>query len=426
MPKTFSSPSGRVIIEVADDAMSAMMTILQSGKLIDEKEITDLIDSTGIKYGLLEAVQLMDKQGLQKDFNIPFPIAVCKTGSGPRKLRYHFESTFSNPSELENADPAGLTCVEPDTVLADYSYNVFSGDGSVYNIFGEMIQNSADEAANVMELAGEGVHYDTEHSRFIATCTGYPYLDKKGRICLADNIVLSSGLSNRTFRSPLSIVINGTVENCDIGCGADLIVNGNLTNSKLYCQGSLIVNGNIESCKDAFVHVMGDVSCSGIHGTRLICKGKLSFANDISGCQLICEKGIAGKDSACVLHDGNIQCSGSVMAGFLGNPETNPLEIEITISAYYKNLLMIRTKELIRAKQEENPDPQLVSSLNEEIKALEQSLDEDMTRFLAEDRDEKLCVKADQIIYPGTTIRILKHTYHIKSPVQFGSYTEKD
>ncbi len=426
MSKTYTSKSGRIEIQVADDAMSAWMTIHKSGKLIDEKELTDLIDEIGIKYGMDSALKKMSNEGIEKDYEIPFPLAICIAGKAPKAVNYHFESKFTDPEKLSVDSLDELTCVTIDTVLADFSFNLFEGEGSIYNIFGEMLVDANLDPASAKNLGGEGVYFDDLNSRYIAARAGYPYINSEGQICVLDTIRISSDLTGVSIKTHAGMIIKGSIRHCLLISGSSINVAGSMEESEVYCEGDLNVTGNIQGCYDKYVHVLGDVNCKAILDSRLITKSRVLFTDTIRNSIVIAEKGIVGKNSTCVLYSGNFQASGSIVTGFLGNQDSESIDVEITISAYYKNLLMIKTKELIKLKQNHDTDIEQINQLSDEIKELENDLDMDMSRFLKEDRHEKLRIKTEQIAYPNTNIRVLKHSYQIKSVQNAPEFVEKD
>ncbi|MCB5277656.1 MAG: hypothetical protein LHW62_08185, partial [Candidatus Cloacimonetes bacterium] len=68
MNKILTGKSGNVILELRQDSSSAWLTIKRSGRLVDEKEILDLIDEAGIRSGFEEALQLIRERGIEKEY----------------------------------------------------------------------------------------------------------------------------------------------------------------------------------------------------------------------------------------------------------------------------------------------------------------------------------------------------------------------
>jgi len=426
MPKTFTGTSGKVLIEVSDDELTAMMTIFPSGKMIDEQEILDLIESSGIKYGFEEALHKSIKESIQKDFGIPFPIAICKPNTQKGSLNYYFNTQLDNPRDVDPLSLESLTCITSGTVLADYSLSIFENESSVYNVFGAMQEGLHLDAEHIRSLAGEGVFFDEQHNRLIAAIDGYPYMDEHGIISVIREITITGDVINKTIRIPVSLRIGGDIQSSNLFVGGDLFVVGSINTSRIRCEGNLFVEKNIVDCRESYLQIIGEVECKSLQRSKLITMGKLCFSNELSNCQLIVEKGIKGWGFDSTIHSGNIQSSGSIECGIIGNPDGTSTEIEITISAYLKNLLLIRTREVVKLRQDSEAPIEQIDELNQEIKLLEERLDIAMSDFLTAQREEKLMVSAEQSIFPNTNIRILKHSYQIKQIQQNAQYLEKD
>jgi len=76
MSKILTNPGGNIILELKDDRLSAWLTIKRENRLIDEKDILDLVEQAGIKNGFEEAQRYMRKHSMEKDFDIPFHLAM--------------------------------------------------------------------------------------------------------------------------------------------------------------------------------------------------------------------------------------------------------------------------------------------------------------------------------------------------------------
>ncbi|MDZ4182139.1 MAG: hypothetical protein U1B83_04615, partial [Candidatus Cloacimonadaceae bacterium] len=88
MTEIISNKHGNLILEIKEDRMSAWLTIKPSGRLIDEREIIEMIDNAGIKTGFDEALKYSRVNGLEKEYDTPFPIAVCTAVKGDSTLNY--------------------------------------------------------------------------------------------------------------------------------------------------------------------------------------------------------------------------------------------------------------------------------------------------------------------------------------------------
>ncbi|MDD2332188.1 MAG: FapA family protein, partial [Candidatus Cloacimonetes bacterium] len=413
---TFTNPSRSLILEIRDEGLSAWMTICKTGKLVDEQEILELIDEAGIKYGLEEAVRWMEDNDFKKDFAVPFPVALCKTPSRETKLSYHFEigRVLPDPRQISLEYLKDISYVDEGFVLAEFSYNLFDGNSSIYNVFGEMIALPDEHTGNLAHKAGTNTHYEEETHRYIALKSGYPYLDNDGKICVLGSIASCELSAGTVLRTPLSLNLKGNLEGCTIISKGDVAVLGNVLHSEIFCEGNLIIQGNIESSSDPGIHCRGDLSCNSIRDSSVLIKGKLILGAHVENSNLIAEQGIEGDPEQSWALSGNIQTCGSISLASVGTRDDNQIELEITISPYYKSLLMKKTRELIALKQDSEQNADAIDELNLEIRDLESKLDLSLEAFLKRERDYRFQIRVFREVYPKSFFRILKHSYPIK------------
>ncbi len=206
----------------------AWMTIQKTGRLIDEAEILNLLDEVGIKYGIDDAIRWMQENDFKKIIRFPSRFAMCQTPPAEARLNYFFETGIDlKETDGINLDSLkALSYVDQGFVLADYSYNLFDGNSSIYNIFGEMIALPDDKTEKLGLLAGVNTLYEEKTHRFIAQKSGYPYLDGQGRICIMDRISSAEIASGTVLRTPLSLDLSGNLENCTIISKGDITIMG--------------------------------------------------------------------------------------------------------------------------------------------------------------------------------------------------------
>jgi len=65
--KIISNESGSLVLEVSEDGFSAYLTIKDSGQMIDENEITSLLNVAGIRAGVDEAILYNRQQKIKKN-----------------------------------------------------------------------------------------------------------------------------------------------------------------------------------------------------------------------------------------------------------------------------------------------------------------------------------------------------------------------
>lgn len=446
MNKTFTNKQGNLVLEIRDEGMSAWMTIKATGKLVDEHEILKLIDQAGIKAGFEDAQRHISLHNLEKDFGIPFPLALCNTGAATTILRYYFDRHQKlDPGKLLSPeDLSELSYVMPGTVLADYSSNLFDRQGSIYNIFGEIIPNENVDAGVADEKAGQNVDFDPQRNAFVARRTGYPYLDRAGQISIMDSILIKDpSLIQPPLRTPLSVVcdssisgieilaqgsieIHGDVDNCRLSSEAGITILGNCVHSVLTAKHSLTINGDIISCSEEGLNSGGDLTCNCIRDSLVLCRGFLNLNGQVTGSKIVAEKGINGHREQSSIANSHVQSSGNIELGSLGSVDGGETEMEITISPYYKSLLMNLTKEMIKAKGDASNPPEKLEQLKTEIQSCESELDYQLNTFLKRPREERIVIRVHHDLHPIANIRVLKHSYTMKSYQQGLELIEKD
>lgn len=415
MNKILKNKSGNVILELRQNSGSAWLTIKCSGHLIDEKDILDLLDEAGIKTGFEEAMQLMRDRGIEKEYDQPFPIALSHTETETRevKLNFHFDSSLNMDriAELSLTDLAELSYAQAGDCLAGYSDNIFEREGSIYDIFGELITPLQVNDAEAAKLTGTNVGY--EGREYIAQATGYPYLDLDGRICILNalKIKADSCKAEQSIRSPLALEIIGDLSGCSIAVANDLQIRGSITNCCIYCEKDLHVDGSIVDCRQPGIQVLGSLKTSSILRSKVLVRHDLEFDTSIQDSSVACDGSIIGNTEYSSICGGMAQAGNDINIGIAGGDEET--EIEIAISPFYRGMLMQMTKELVRLKGEE--DEQAIADMQTRIARCESELDSQLNAFLKRGSDQKKSVQVSSEVHPKTTFRILKHVYQIKS-----------
>lgn len=414
MNDTFTNKQGNLILEISEDKLSAWLTIRKTGRIIDEQEILELIDRAGIKYGFEGALRYTRKHNIVREYDLKFPIAMCKATSIHQTINHYFdvEAAKDFSAKIDPQRIAGLACLEAGTVLADFSDNIFEREGSIYNVLGEMISFDPKQLEGEKSLAGENVVFDSEKGRFTSTKTGYVSIDDEGRMHIVDELYVSGDLKGvQDLRLPVNLSIKGDVEESSLWVGGKLSVIGRIYNSRIYCGGELQVQQEIVDCRKPGIEVLGSVKSSYIKGSRLLCKGELSCAG-IEESEIVGELGVSVIDEGGIFGS-TVQSSKRISAGFVGQPDSENLaQLEITISPFYKTLLMQLTKDLVHAKQEGWAAQ--AEEIAQKISKIEQELDSELEQFLTDENREPAKVAISGEVQPQLKVRILKHSYEIK------------
>lgn len=427
MNKTFKNKAGNLILELRHDSRSAWLTIKNTGKLVDETEILALIDDAGIKYGFDEASRLIREQSLEKEFDIPFPLAISSLTESTGTLRYNFNPdvtiNFSEGISFDSLEK--LRLFNSGDTVALYTDNIFEQGGSIYDIFGELINNSTVDTDKALALTGDGVHYDPSGREFIASKNGYPYLDSTGRICILDLIALKSDQipSDRKITIPIDALVKGSIAFANLACNGSLTIQGDLHNCQILCNGTLVVDGEMVSCNS--IHAYQDIHCKSISDSYILSNGQVRFSGTISNTILSCSMELLG-DASSWIKGGVIQTGGSISIAKAGSPDGAKTEIEIAISPYNRSLLMNMTKELVRLKEDSETNALAIAELQTRIKTCENALDDQLNAFLKRPLEDKKSIIIDNEVLPPVLFRVLKHSYYIKSPEKHMEFIEKE
>jgi cytoskeletal protein CcmA (bactofilin family) len=298
MNKVLSNKAGNLVLELRQETMSAWLTIKKTGKLIDEHDILALLDEAGIKTGFSEALSYIRDHSLEKEYDVPFPIAICNRAEATTTLRYRFNPDLQLDDEngLSYQALESLCFVQAGAVVAEYSNNLFEQGGSIYDIFGELIDPGDIDQEKAMFLAGKNVQYSASEREYRSQKSGYPFLDAEGRICILDLVVMQAHNlpTGRAVHLSADTVIEGNLAYADLVCQGTLLVKGDLHSCSLLCRKDLSVEGEIVSCQANGIHVQGDLSCKGISDSKVLCKGTLRFSGLIRNSNIACGAEIIG------------------------------------------------------------------------------------------------------------------------------------
>ncbi len=428
MSKILTNPDGSLRLELRDDRLSAWLTILDGRALIDEAEILELINRAEIKNGFEEAQRYIRKHGLEREYGIPFPIAVCEYVKGETQLNYYFdlEQARGFDGRVSLRDLNTLTCLEAGSVIADHAGNIFDRQGSIYDIYGEMITGADTDPAAARQHCGDNVEFDESRGVYVAAVNGFPSVDTDGRISMLESVYFEGDLDGRngTLRSTVNLEIRGGVASAEIVAAGNLRITGDLSSSRVYCEGNLKIGGQIRDCFQPGLDVKGDLTCAGIAGSTVLCRGKLNFTDKIQASEVVADKGVHSEAGS--LWGGHLESSGDIEIANLGAADGTPTLVEITISPYNKALLTRLTKELIQLKQDPAANAARIKETADRIGLCEAAVDMGLDDFLLRPASARLKLLVSREVYPPVRIRILKHEYELNNRQSNLELHEKD
>ncbi|MFO7660084.1 MAG: FapA family protein, partial [Candidatus Cloacimonadaceae bacterium] len=385
MENTIYSPSGNISLRINDDKMSAWMYVHKSDKIIDEREILDLILEAGITNGFEEAIQWMAENGYNKDYEKPFPVAICKASASIENIEIHFNRKYSySPDEKWNIrDFQNWTLVEKDTILADIPFEKINASEAVHNIFGELTTNVASAEA-LSGYLGQNVSLDQESQRIVSDIIGYPFVDKDNKINVVNNLVYKGDikLSKMPVTLAASLTVEGSINKANLFIMSDLYVKGSIYNSDIYAEGELTIEGDIVDCQAAGVVTSENLKVKNIKNSLVMCRGELSFDNYITGSRVIAEKKIIGNPENSVIDGSQVMTSGSVDISSAGSVEGNETEIEVTISPFIKERMNQMNRNLNKLKENSAANPDKIEQMRKKFIKLEEGFAAELDKFL--------------------------------------------
>ncbi len=428
MENTIYSPSGNISIRINDDKMSAWMYVHKSDKIIDEQEILDLIMEAGVTNGFEEAIQWMAENGYNKDYEKPFPVAICKAPASIDIIETHFNRKYSyNPDEKWNIrDFQNWTLVEKDAILADIPFEKINAAEAVYNILGELTTSVA-SAETLTNYLGQNVSLDREGQRIVSDIIGYPYVDKEGKINVVNHLVYKGDikLSKMPVTLAAALTVEGSINKANLFIMSDLHVKGGIYNSDIYAEGDMTVEGDIIDCQAAGVVTAENLKVQNIKNSLVMCRGELSFDNYITGSRVIAEKKITGNPEKSVIEGSQIMTGGSVEISSAGSVDGAETEIEVTISPFIKERMNQMNRNLNKLKENSSANPDKIEQMHKKFVKLEEGFAAELDKFLNKKDYEPRHIRIYDELFKGVYIRILKKAYQIKQNQVSAEFVEE-
>ncbi|MFB3844132.1 MAG: FapA family protein [Candidatus Cloacimonadaceae bacterium] len=418
MENIIYSQSGNVSLRINPDKMSAWLYIHNSGKFIDEKEILDLIKGAGICYGFEEALEWMAANNCPKDFENPFPVALCKSSIHLDRVKLFFnkEKAYNPSLDIKAEDLSSLPSVKKDDILAEISYNLFTDDSSVYNIFGELTPDLADSSFP-SDLIGENVRLDEDNKRILADISGLPYADDNGKINVTDKIIFKGDINSVTqpLNLPYSLFVEGSIRNSSISTEGDLIVQGDIIASEIRTEGNLTVESIISDCDNTGVYCKGNIKVKSIFNSFVLSEGEISFEQEISSSRVIAEKGVWGIPVASVVKKSQILTAGIIDIANAGDENNNPTDLEVTISPLLKEKIIRLRTDFAQLLDDSVKNADEIDFLKEKLQEAENILATAIEAYLEKSSETKRFIKIRNQLFKNVYLRVLNKTELVKT-----------
>jgi len=371
--KEILSEQENMKLQISADKNEAWMTIFEEREIVDENDLIDFLNTSGIRFGFENAKKENKAKNVIKKRNVPFLIAKGSVITPKPKFDLFF-------------DPENAKLVTKNSVLAKIHKSTEQPIVGK-NIFGEEVKQS-DYQFNPEKYCGNNCLIN-EDNEIIAKTAGIPILGEDKTISIQSEMILDSVIDKQL-----------TVE-------TDLIVNGEVNGAKLMVNGNLTIYGNVVNCMDG-IYVNGDVKFLNGDHSKIIASGKISFEK-CRFCSLLAEKEIIGINDSSII--GGFTISGDkVQVRVLGNDYKENTDVEIAIAPYLKEQIRLLSDQLNSISSESNRE-EMKLLYNEKIRMEKKYLQKLIGSLEKKDNHS---IKIEETIYPGVFLRIMDSSLEIK------------
>ena len=383
--KVYTNSDKTLYLKISKDDLSAYLTIEDNGNMVDEKEISSLLSSVGIRNGMEEAIDYNIKHEKTKKAGKPFLIALASVKKAKAGISYKFdlESCINGDEHYEMDALSQFEKVEQNQPLADISVSDTQGIG--VDIFGNEVAGQ-DSKVNVEDFLGSNVHFSVETNQILSSEAGYPYLDDENKICVKSTFI-SQDIIDTTKTIYGSTTIDGVV-----------------SNSNLEVFGDLWVKGNITDCNNDGIIVHGDVIFDYAENSKIVASGKITINKNARNSLIYANEVIEAEENSSI--SGGVCQSGEGLNVFsVGSPLGVLTEVEIAIAPFLKEQIRITGKRLTQARNDSEIDETLISTLVAKLHELQLEFKKEIEKSHSND---SLKIKIKEKAYPNSNIRILK------------------
>jgi len=392
--KIFTNEKGNLILEISEDDILANLIIKNTGDVIDEKEIVDLIRKANIRSGLERASKFVKENGIEKEFDQPFLVALSLDPEQQANIKYLFdESSLYDPRKFKSITELNhLYSVEKEQPLAEIIFTDLEKTNQ--DIFGNEIKPAINKNQIIHNYLGNNVYYSVYKKQIMSSKAGYPYIDENKRINIRSDFEINRDLTEES----LHIVGN-------------LTLNGNVDNSELNIDGNLKVNGRIFNCGGQGIVVYGNIEVDSAENSRILCKENLKFKKSLRFCTIAADKKIVGGEESSII-GGLIRGETSIEAANIGSPFSMMTDVEVALSPFTKELIINYEGQLKELKKKSSRNAAKIKILADKISKMQEQYEEKVFKHLEEDTEEHF-IKATRKAFPEIQLRIHEKTRNI-------------
>ncbi len=417
-----------VNIEISEDKFSAFMTIKKTNEAINENEILSLIEESGIVYGFENANLFIEEKEISKEFDIPFPLAIAIRPTEPQvEFEFLFDQSkcFDENSFNNNFGKlADFENIKKGKPIARLFITKMPQGGK--DIFGNTIENDQSKEDIINSYLGENVSYSVDLSQIIAEKSGYPYIDSSGKVCVKNTFEINSDLDLSFENITLSgnLIVNGNVKDkIKLDIDGTLEINGDVNNATIECSEEIKINGDVLNCRAPGIISQGNISFHSAENSSISSSKKIFFNKNIHFCKIIAEEGVIGDQTDSSIVGGLVQSGTLIEAALIGNSSAINTEVEISISPFTKERMLLLTKKIMELKELPDSDKSEIQEMESELDILEDKLEEDINNALMNSEAISRRITAYKNIFSGVYVRILKKSQTILEDLKKSSFT---
>ena len=389
--KIYTNSAKSLTLKISENNQSAYLTFNDDTGMIDEKEITKLINTAGITNGFNEAKKLNEQNNVRKKFNIPFLIAKGANPLADSEIKYQFdkENCYNPEISYDIYKLDGFEKCHKKQVLAELIIADTSEPG--LDIFGNEISSASTSSLNAEDLLGDNVYYEEKENKILASKDGYPFIDDQNKLNVKSDFFINENIIEK-----------------DLKIYGEITIDGEITNSYIEVIGNLRIKGNISDCKSKGIFVDGNINIEYAEHAKIVCNGVLTINKNVRFCDIHSEEDIIGeKDSSianCLL-----QCGKSITLSNIGSPFSVLTEIEISTSPYLKEMIRVTQDKLEKARGDSEENKEIISLLSTELQGMEEEYEQRIDKLL-QDESTGFYITIHGKVYPETHVRIFKHS----------------
>ena len=396
-----------IIVEITENKMCAMMTIKRESGVIEQDEILALINEAGITNGFVSSI---DQEG-EKLLHKPFKIAEVK-GINQEitvDLYYKNEELYFPKTPLNEANIFRLVYVQKGSPIGKLTFN--EEMLSRKDVLGNYLISLKGRNSVIDKYKGENVSFNLDTMEYLAEINGYLSLDQSGKYSIVNKLTINQDIGRDYGNIYIlgNLTIRGDVTNVrHIRILGALTIEGNVVQSNLYAEQGIIIKGIIKNCSSGGITSPGNIECQDIRDSKVFSGSKLIVGGSVINSRLVGEVAIEVADDAEVIAS-DLNSSRSIKVGNVKNSSEANSNLEISVSPYTKEQLMILTRELVYFN-DTDVDNSKVPIIREEIRDLEEILSQKVEEAIELDNTNALSIETTQKIDEGVRIKILKES----------------